>query len=292
MEVVVARPDLETVRLKVSLVDSKDPRALEVSLDALLRATFDLGSLLRTGAPESDLAFYLVTTFHTPHRTWLRERRFFERCAKHEVLHAKMLRYAEQVNTRARGLDVGFGDGLGHSDMRPAGCFAVVPLALADARYVDAIIAHMRGTDMDHESFHAALIERLLQRHGVREETLRLLVFRAVDGAGQHGRDNLVRAVKRHRLLEELPRFGGLEGLAARVMEQSRRTAFLPLYVSNAGKALFTGDPEGFARWIALFEQRGMVFEAEEKKLPDAVYAPMKLRRFKDEWEQDGEELD
>ena len=181
----VSHPDAETTRVRIALEDSHSEKSLGDALDALVSVTKNLEALIRNKGAHAKLAkyaFYLVTTFHTPRRKFLRERVFFVRCSKHASLDEQTLAYVRNVNSRARGIRGMTGD-LGHSDMRPAGCFAIVPLALREARFIPALIEHMRGADMDHETFHASLIEELLTRHGLCEETMDLVAYRAVDGA-------------------------------------------------------------------------------------------------------------
>jgi len=131
----------------------------------------------------------------------------------------------------------------------------------------------MRGTDLDHESFHAALIEELLVRFGLCEETMDLVAYRAVDGAGQNGKTNLQLAYEQHGLREKLEG-KGLEDFAARVDRISQRkpkkgfSGYRELYVANAGKALFAGEPEKFARWLAFFEKKRLKFDASDRDLP------------------------
>ncbi len=291
----IEHPNSETTRLRIALSDSRTREGLEVGLDALLEATRDLGALITNpkelGSDEK-YAWYLVTTFHTPAKTFLREGRFFERCARFPALHAKMLQYAKQVDAKARGLRVAFGNGLSHDDTHPAGCYAIVPLVMRDPRHVDALIEHMRGSDLDHESFHASLIETLIVVHGLCDPIRDLLAFRAVDGAGQHGEDNLRLAVQRHGFGEELRAPNGVEAFAARVDRISRRApgskgpdgAYRALYVANAGKALFAGDPVKYARWLALFEKRRLSFDDAEREPPkehESTWAP---GPFDEEW--------
>jgi hypothetical protein len=269
-------PSMETVRTRIPLYDSKDPRALGEALAELVKRTSSMSKLVQKDT------MYVVTTFHTPKKTWIGERAFFARCAKHPELHAKMLAYVEQVTDRTRDL--------GHSDMRPIGCFAVVPLALRDEKYVAPLIAHMRGTDLDHETFHEALIDALVARHGLTDATLDLLAYRAVDGAGQNGESNLRRAYA-HGLRDKLEG-KGLDNFAARVDRISRRkpgqttSGYRELYVANAGKALFAGEPEKFERWLAFFEKRGLKFDASDRELPERR-DPGEANDFETEWLED-----
>jgi hypothetical protein len=297
VEARVTHPDEETTRVKIVLERSRHEEALGASLDALVSVTDDLEKLIRNPksfAKSSKYSWYLVTTFHTPERRFVRERRFFERCARHPKLHECMLAYVRNVNARERipALRTDFG----HSDMRAAGCFAIVPLVLHDARYLPALIEHMRGTDMDHETFHEALIEELLKRHGLCEETLDLLAFRAVDGAGQAGGNNMKLAMSRHGLRELLAAPSGLERFAERVDRISRRKpgeswktgapnarGYREIYVANAGQSLFEGDPRSFSAWLAFFRTRGLAFGARDEAL-SAASKPRDPGAFADAW--------
>jgi hypothetical protein len=271
----------EYARIRVPLDDSKNPSSLGKALDALVDFTSDVKHLREVPGEES----YLVSTFHTPAKKWIRERVFFTRCAKHPALHPAMLAYVANVNLKARG----HGPPLAHTDFHPAGSFAIVPLVLADPKYIGALIDHLRGWDMDHESWHAALIDELLRRHGVREETIRLLAWRAVESDGQTD-ENLVQAVRDHSLLAKLEPFGGLDGFAERAHALNQRKAFAPLYIANGGRALCTGDPAAFARWLAWFEARGVVFEATDRAPPKAELGDYRIRAWPDGFEDDEED--
>jgi hypothetical protein len=271
---------METVRFRVPLEDSKDPAALGEALDALVRSSRTLDKKI------GDDTMYVKATFHTPEKQWIRERVFFARTSKHPELDDKTLAYVKNVTNRARDL--------GHNDLRPVGSYAMVPLVLRDKKYVAAFIEHMRGTDLDHESFQASLIEELLERHGLCEETMDLLAYRAVDGAGQNGATNLELACTKHGLREKLEG-RGLEDFAARVDRISQRkpgkafSGYRELYVANAGKALFAGRPAEHARWLAFFEKKGLKFAATDR----AVAAPKKpwpLTPWPDEWADDDDD--
>lgn len=249
--------------IRVPLDDSRDEASLGRALDALNALLRDSNVL--SAKKHADLD-YVVTTFHTPKRKWIRERIFFERCAKHAALHPKMIEYAELVNRPARKL----GPALSHGDLHPAGTFAVVPLALADARYIAPLLEHFRSWDMDHESFHPSLIGELLARHGIVEETLDLLAWRAIESDGQ-SKVNLGGAVHTHELLGKLASFGGIEGFVDRCWRVNRRTQFLPLYIGNAGRALFLHRLDDFQTWLRLFEAKGVVFEDSDRVPPSKV---------------------
>ncbi len=285
----VIRPDVETVRLRVPLSNGRSEASLGESLDALVSITRDLNKLVRK-------AWYLTTTFHTPERTFLRERAFFARCVAFPRLHDGMAAYARNVNSRKRGLKLE--TDLMHSDMRPAGCFAYVPLALAEPRFIELFIESMWGTDMDHESFHASLVEELLVRHGLRNETMRLLAFRAVDGAGQNGDANLRLAYEKHGLSEKLAERGGVEAFAKLVDDISQRAPgpakardhnprhYRELYVALAGKALFHKDKKKFDAWLDYFRGRGLKFSTDDAKA-DTRRAQFEPAAFEDEWTAD-----
>ena len=264
---------METVRNRIPLEDSKDERALGVALAALVKLTSSMKKLVQKDT------MYVVTTFHVrATKKWIGERVFFERCAKHEELHPSMLAYARNVTDRERDL--------GHSDMRPIGCFAIVPLALRDPKYIGALVEHMRGTDLDHETFHEALIDELVRRYGLRDETMELLAYRAVDGAGQNGEENL----RRVREKIDVDVFAALVDRISRRKPGPVRSGYRELYVANAGKALFAGEPEKWKRWLAFFGERGLSFDARDRELPEPR-TPRPPAPFRQTWlEDEGEE--
>jgi hypothetical protein len=260
---------METVRIRIPLEDSHDERALGVALAALVKLTSSMKKLVQKDT------MYVVTTFHVrATKKWIGERVFFERCSKYDALHPNMLAYVRNVTDRERDL--------GHSDMRPIGCFAIVPLALRDPKYIRALAEHMRGTDLDHETFHAALIDELVRRHGLREETMELLAYRAVDGAGQNGEENLARV--RGKL--DVDAFAALVDRISKRKPGQARSGYRELYVANAGKALFAGEPEKFERWLAFFVERGLKFDARDRELP-ARSEPRDITPFRQEWLDD-----
>jgi hypothetical protein len=268
---------METVHFRVPLRDSKDAKALGEALAQLVRLSSKLEQKI------DDETMYVKSTFHTPAKKWIRERVFFERTSKHPELDEKTLAYVKNVTNRKRDL--------GHNDLRPVGSYAIVPLVLRDKKHIGALIEHMRGTDLDHESFHCSLVEELLSRYGLCEETMELVAYRAVDGAGQHGETNLQLAYEKHGLREKLEG-KGLEEFAARVDRISQRkpkrnfSGYRELYVANAGKALFAGEPGEHARWLAFFEKKKLKFDASDREVParKKAWTPAKWR---DEWADD-----
>jgi len=283
MKVTVDRTEPVTLRLRVPLDDSKSEPSLARALDALVTATHDLPTLLTADA--SDTKSFLVVTFHTAQKKWLSERRFFERCARLPQLAQKVVAFAENTNPSRWPRDPLRGAGLWTSIMAPSGSLAVVPLALREPRHIAPLIDHLRGADLDHETFHRALVTRLVHHHGLREETRDLIAFRAVDGAGQHGPDDLRWLVARTPFGSELRANGGLEAFAARVHDRSRRAPYRSLYVSNAGKALFGDSPARFHAWLAFFAAHEVTFDASESDPgePRTPYAPAS---FAEAWEE------
>src|SRR5262249_4266770 len=148
----------------------------------------------------------------------LSEQTFFERCAPHPTLHPRMVRYSDNLVDGMRGITTGLVGNLCHDEWFPAGSFAVVPLALGNCAHVPALVRHLRGVDLTHESFHVALIDRIVGQHGIVDETLDLLAFRASDGSGaQAGTTNIWLAARAHRLLELWSPWGGSDGFATRI---------------------------------------------------------------------------
>lgn len=269
----------ERTLVRVPLADSRDLAALGQAL-ATLNDVFRDGAVI--DAKKNEDLTYLIVTFHTPKKKWIRERVFFARCAEHASLHPAMLEYTALLNRPARKL----GGDLCHGDCHPVGSFAIVPLALRDPKYIGALIDHLRSWDMDHESFHPSLIEELLVRHGICDVTLDLLAWRAIESDGQ-SRENLQQAVRDHGLLAKIDEHGGLEAFVERALRINRRTKYLPLYVGNAGRALFAGRQEDFERWLALFEARGLVFEASDREPPESAIGAHSVPAWPDEFEED-----
>ena len=139
---------------------------------------------------------------------------------------------------------------------------------------------------MDHESFHPSLIEELLVRHGIREETLDLLAWRAIESDGQ-SRENLEQAVRDHGLLAKIEEHGGVEAFVDRALRINRRVNYLPIYVGSAGRSLFAGRQADFERWLALFEARGLVFEAGDREPPAAEISDHSVPAWPDDFEED-----
>ncbi len=271
----ITRPDEETTHVSIPLADAGSEKALGAALDELLRTTKNLGKLVKK-AP------FLVTTFELPKKKTLDERAFFERCVKFPKLHAKMVKYTQSVNSRkhvVKGLE---GD-LCHDEEHPAGCYAIVPLALKDKRYIDPLIEHMLGWDMDYETFHASLIDELLKLYGICDETLRLLAYRAVDGGGQDGPQNLAVASARRGLKKKLEAPGAIEAFAKLIAKQSKRVPgegklgdgprhYLEIYVANAAEALFSGDGSKLERFLDVFRKRKVNFEDVDMSQPQPKY--------------------
>jgi hypothetical protein len=276
----VSHPDAVTTHVRVPIENSRTEQGLRAALELLLATTKKLPGILGENEDE-EVPPFLVVTFHSSNpRRWLSERRFFERCARFSALRPLVARYVEQVSPKRWKHDPFAGTGFWTSMMTPAGALAAVPLALADASHVETAITHLRGSALGNETFHRSFITEAVERHGV-DATLRLIAFRAVDGQGQNGEADLqwlmTRALRQH-----LDREGGLEAFAALVDEISERKNYRALYVSNAGKGLFSRDPERFARWLRAFD---LPFDEHERTLGEArePYAP---RPWKEAWNE------
>jgi hypothetical protein len=279
----VDRSQPMTLRLRVPLDDGRSELGLMRALDTLVGFTKNLLKLVT--ADKSDIKSFLLVTFHTPQKKWVSERRFFERCAKFPQLSPKVIAFAENTNPSRWSKDPFHGAGLWTSIMAPAGSLAVVPLALREPIHIAALIEQFRGADLDHETFHRGLVTELVRRYGLREETRALLAFRAVDGTGQCGCDDLRWLAAKTPFGDEIRADGGLEAFALRVHESSRRKNYRPLYVSNAGKALFDASPPRFRTWLSFFESHGLKFDETEKK-PDPARAPYAPEPFDAVWEE------
>lgn len=132
----ISHPDSETTEIRIPLADARSEKALGAALEALVKATKDLAALIKNPkelAGESKYSFFLVTTFELPKKKTLDERELFERCVKFPKLHEKMVAYTENVNSRSHGI-VGLDGDLCHDETHPAGCYAIVPLALRDKK--------------------------------------------------------------------------------------------------------------------------------------------------------------
>ena len=205
----------------------------------------------------------------------LSERRFFERVARHVGLRALASQYIDCVSPKHWSSDPFRGAGFWTSILTPAGALGAVPLALADVGFVDTAIRHLRGCDLDHETFQRAFIAELVRRHGYRDETLRLIAFRAVDGQGQSGVRDLQWLVAEAGFRAVVAGSDGLSRFAHQVDLESQRREYRALYVANAGKGLFFDAPERFEAWLAFFEARGLQFDEYDRTLRASdPYAP------------------
>ncbi len=276
--------------LRVRLEDATSERALARALEALVHATRALPSLLLQD--ESDVKSMLSASFvGARDELVLSERAFFERTARFAALAPLTLQYVEQLNPALWQEDPFFGAGLWATQEAPAGSHAIVPLALASAAHLPALITHLRGVDLDHETFHRALITELVRVHGLTEPTLELLAFRAVDGAGQDGPQDLawLRAHSPFGAWLDAP--GGLLAFAQRVHERSQRSVehYRALYVANAGCALVE-DAAAHQRWLGAFRDQGLRFHAADEQ-----YAPVALEppaSFEEAWPAAADALD
>ncbi len=265
---------------RVPLLESRNERGLGTALNELVRVTKDLPRVI---AAADEPPPFLRVTFHTPAKKWLSERRFFERTAKYPSLRAATYAYVDHVNPKHWRKDPFRGSGYWSSTQAPAGSLAIVPLALRDRGALPVLAEHLRGADLDHETFHRALIAELLSRHGLIEEMLDLLAVRAVDAAGQHGTEDLAWLARQNGFGAMLNAPGAAVELAERVDRISQRSAYRPLYVANAGKAMFSGDELG--RWFGFFRERGLVFEARDLA-PSPEREPSPPPSFVAEWEE------
>jgi hypothetical protein len=268
---------------RVPLLESRNERGLGNALTELVRVTEKLHkAITRADEPPG----YLRVTFHTPARRWVSERRFFERAAKYPSLRAATYAFVDQVNPKRWPKDPFRGAGFWTTNAVPAGSLPIVPLALRDRGALPVLGEHLRGADLEHETFHRALLGEVVARHGLVEEVLDLVAVRAVDAAGQHGTEDL-------RWLVEKTGFGALvsdpEGaleFAERVHRISKRATYRPLYVAQAGKALFARSEAQFRVWIDFFRDKGLSFDERDLALDAAPHDPLPPRAFAKEWEE------
>lgn len=273
-------PDAESTHVRIPILDSRSESGIGAALDSLLRMARSFPRSLGEN-DDDEVPPYVIVTFHGRGR-WLSERRFFERAARYVRLRPRIAQYTQLVNPTVWKRDPFRGTGFWTSILAPAGSLAIVPLALADAEHVDALLAHLRGVDLGHETFHRAFFTELLRRWGLCEASLRLLAFRAVDGAGQHGDEDL-------RWLAEHTEFGAfvrrdLEGFSNLVQMESRREKHRAAYLAAAGRGLFATSPDLLERWFGFFELHGTTFDARERaQSSPALRAP---RPWIDEWNE------
>ncbi|MBX3263490.1 MAG: hypothetical protein KIS78_06335 [Labilithrix sp.] len=264
-------PDPMTTHVRVSIDGSRTEAGLGAALDALVGVARGFPRALGENEDE-EVPPFLVVTFHGGGR-WLSERRFFERAVRFASLRPAIARYVELVNPASWRSDPFGKTGFWTSIAAPAGSLAVVPLALSDVKYVATAIQHLRGVDLDHETFHRSFVTELWRRWGPCEETRRLIAFRAVDGAGQHGDEDLRWLAARCELGPAVN--ADADAFARLVDAESKRERYRALYVANAGRSLFADAPGRFARWLEFFEERGLAFEASHRELvAPNLYAP------------------
>lgn len=263
-------PSPETLELHLSFPASwdalrKEPSILGAALDALLEVsrTFPAGLV----PPDQERPVTnIVISIETPDGEDVIECELMQLCAYFPELHERMLAWVRAVNPSLMPEGPSRPRELFTSIMAHAGALAIVPLALERAACVDALVEHMRGTDLDHETFQGPLIAELVRRHGFTPAVMRLIALRAVDKAGQNGFDDLRWLVERGGLGAQLATPEARDAFAELVHSTSRRVKYRPLYVASAGKHLFAQDPDGFARWLAFFEARGLVFEERDRR--------------------------
>ncbi len=214
------------------------------------------------------------------------ERRFFERCAEHSSLAKNIKAYIQAVNPKRWPKDPFSGAGYWTSIVTPAGSLAIVPLALRAPEHLPDLVEHLRGVDLDHETFQSSLTIELVKRHGWTNAMLDFVAFRAVDGAGQNGCGDL-RWLSRHGALDDLLTTDAeIQSFAERVdrVSQRKKERYRSLYVASAGKALFSDSEQQFARWLAFFAGRGLEFSDQERTL-DPVHES-KTADFDEVWDE------
>lgn len=250
----VERSD-KAVVMTLELADPRSVEHLSRALDELIEATSDLAALLEIRNFRCP-RWQCSATFRSPAGE-LGEREFFEACAKYRELHAKIVRYSDTLVEGCRGVDFANVSHLCHDELFPAGAFAIVPVAFADRTQLPALIRHMRAVDLYHAISYQELVDRLLQRHGICEETLDLLAYRASDGSlwSEH---NLWLAVHAHGLRDRWHTFGGADAFAERIRRISEDLAddaddseSTIEKLVEIGHELFDDDKAAFDRWCA-----------------------------------------
>ncbi|MGE0402034.1 MAG: DUF6138 family protein [Kofleriaceae bacterium] len=282
-----------SVLITSTVDDLVSPAGLATALDELLDVTSDLRSLLRVGPDHRTELFELASWWVTPDGK-VDERELFARCVRHEELHDRMVRYVRQIAAGQVGITFSLVEGLCHDAMFPAGSFAVVPLAFHSPHYLPLLVEHLRSVDLGHESFHRALIDRLLATHGICEETFDLLVFRAGDGVGQAGMDNLRSAVHWHQLRQHWTRFGGADGFRERLRERSESLPddaedpdYIQYRLKKIGACLLGDEPGALEQWLVACEKDwGLRIHRDE--LPPRQRPPRAVtdEEWRSEWEQ------
>jgi hypothetical protein len=265
-------PYPDTLMVSVDLPDQ--PKALSEQptlLEGVLRDILSVVSRFPDGllAPsERNPVRNLVLDLATLQGETLRERVFFESCAAHPSLEPLVLDFVRAVNPSRMEEGPSRPRELWSSILAPAGSHAIVPLVLAHERCIDALVDHLRGVDLDHETFQGPLIAELWRRHGWTDAMLRLIALRGVDKAGQHGFEDLRWFIARGGLADLLATPAQIESFAELVHTSSRRERYRALYVAQAGQALFVGNPTGLDCWLSWFRATGLVFEPRDLGLP------------------------
>ncbi len=265
-------PYPDTLMLSVDLPEK--PQALASRpdlLEGVLREILSVASRFPEGliAPEEKTPVRnLVLDLSTLEGELLRERTLFEQCVAYASLEPLLVEFVRAVNPSLMQEVPSRPRELWSSILAPAGSHAIVPLVLKSEHHIDVLIEHLRGVDLDHETFQGPLIAELWRRYGWTDAMLRLIALRAVDKAGQHGFEDLRWFVARGGLGDLLATPAQIDTFAELVHTRSRRERYRGLYVAQAGQALFVGNPSGLERWLAWFRASGLGFEPRDLKLP------------------------
>jgi hypothetical protein len=230
-----------------------DAASLAAALALLIESSRDLDALCAHVRPREPWDM-LDLGFVAGDGALVSQREVFEACMGEEALRSLAAEWVRLLvsHCRARGDDLA-AQHLWHDELHPAGCFAIVPLSLASVDFVPLAIDHLQVTDLDHETFHERWIDGLIARYGWCEPTLELIAFRAGKGRGQSGTPSLQRAAAHHGVIAYLDLHDAHDAFLARLARWrwEDEDGADPAWTAASGQALFTGDSDGYRRWLA-----------------------------------------
>ncbi len=111
---------------------------------------------------------------------------FFRRAASYKELRPLIAEYVDRIIQYAQSEKL-----LWSHDELPAGTDAIESLVFIDKKYIDKYIEFLRINDMDHEVHQNYGIGYIIKKHGLDEDTLRLVAMRLGECIGQHGDENV-----------------------------------------------------------------------------------------------------
>lgn len=190
------------------LLEDLSPKGLAVALAKLVDVTADMQAMLtiRPVSEEALASVQRVATGDTSMYFMFRflmgsevidERRFFSLVCTDSVHDAQVAQFIENVDQEVievrNGRGSGFLERFQNENMSPGG-YAIAGLALREKVHIKRFAQHIEIWDMDHESWQAWAIDRVLQTHGPCFETAELLAARMGRGTGPFSPENMKRA--------------------------------------------------------------------------------------------------